>query len=124
MSSNRWLATGNYFTSYKEEQRIFFTSLDRTAMVVFILVLFAWPLFFSVGNKYMLVIDNILVAIIAVMGLNLVTGFAGLISIGHAAFVGIGAYTVASFARVLGDGHIIITHAWPLMIVLAGCMGA
>ncbi len=124
MASNRWLATGNYFTSYKEEQRIFFTSLDRTAMCLFIIVLFAWPLFFSVGNKYMLVIDNILVAIIAVMGLNLVTGFAGLISIGHAAFVGVGAYTVASLARTLGDGHIILTHCWPLVIILSGFMGA
>jgi branched-chain amino acid transport system permease protein len=58
---------------------------------------------------------------VAVIGLNLLTGFAGLISIGHAAFVGIGAYTLASFARVLGDSHIIAdTHAWPLMIVLAG----
>ncbi len=124
MSSNRWLATGNYFTSYKEEQRIFFTSLDKTAMSLFILALFLWPLFMDVGNKYMLVIDNILVAVIAVMGLNLVTGFAGLISIGHAAFVGIGAYTVASFATVLGDTHVLLTHAWPVIILLAGCMGA
>jgi branched-chain amino acid transport system permease protein len=124
MASNRWLATGNYFTSYKEEQRVFFSSLDRTTMCIFILCLFIWPLFIDVGNKYMLVIDNILVAVIAVMGLNLVTGFAGLISIGHAAFVGIGAYTIASFARVLGDSHVLITHAWPLMILLAGCMGA
>lgn len=124
MSSNRWLATGNYFTSYQEEQRIFFTSLDRTAMGLLLLVLFAWPLFIQVDNKYMLVIDNILVAVIAVMGLNLVTGFAGLISIGHAAFVGIGAYTIASFARILGDDHILLTHAWPLLILLAGCMGA
>jgi branched-chain amino acid transport system permease protein len=124
MSSNRWLATGNYFTSYREEQRIFFTSLDRTAMMLLILALFAWPLFLDVGNKYMLIIDNILVAVIAVMGLNLVTGFAGLISIGHAAFVGIGAYTIASFARVLGDNHLLLTHAWPLMILLAGGMGA
>ncbi|WP_163336369.1 branched-chain amino acid ABC transporter permease [Desulfopila sp. IMCC35008] len=124
MSSNRWLATGNYFTSYKEEQRIFLTHLDRSAMIIFLGALFCWPLLFSVGNKYMLVIDNILVAMIAVMGLNLVTGFAGLISIGHAAFVGIGAYTVASFARVLGDSHILVTHCWPLLIVLSGCMGA
>jgi branched-chain amino acid transport system permease protein len=124
MSSNRWLATGNYFTSYQEEQRIFVTSLDRTAMCLFIVGLFLWPLFIDVGNKYMLIIDNILVAVIAVMGLNLVTGFAGLISIGHAAFVGIGAYTIASFARVLGDNHVLLTHAWPLMILLAGCMGA
>ncbi len=124
MSSNRWLATGNYFTSYREEQRIFFTSLDRTAMCLLLLVLFAWPFFFDLDNKYMLVIDNILIAVIAVIGLNLVTGFAGLISIGHAAFVGIGAYTVASCARVLGDSHILLTHAWPLMILLAGLVGA
>lgn len=124
MSSNRWLATGNYYTSYKEEQRIFFTSLDRTAMGLLILFFFVWPLFVHLDNKYMLVIDNILVAIVAVMGLNLVTGFAGLISIGHAAFVGIGAYTIASFGRVLGENHMLLTHAWPLMIVVAGCIGA
>jgi branched-chain amino acid transport system permease protein len=124
MSSNRWLATGNYFTSYKEEQRIFFTSLDRSAMGLFLLCLFIWPQFIELDNKYMLVIDNILVAVIAVMGLNLVTGFAGLISIGHAAFVGIGAYTIASFARVMGENHVFLTHAWPLMILLAGCVGA
>jgi ABC-type branched-subunit amino acid transport system permease subunit len=65
-------------------------------------------------------IDNILIAMVAIIGLNIVTGFAGLISIGHAAFVGIGAYTVASFSRTLGDSHVILTHAWPLMIVLPG----
>lgn len=124
MSSNRWLATGNYFTSYQEEQRIFFTRLDSTAMLLFIFGLFIWPFFIDAGNKYMLIIDNILVAVIAVMGLNLVTGFAGLISIGHAAFVGIGAYTIASFAQVLGDSHFLMTHAWPVMILLAGGMGA
>ncbi|MGW8193075.1 MAG: branched-chain amino acid ABC transporter permease [Desulforhopalus sp.] len=124
MSSNRWLATGNYFTSYKDEQRIFFTSLDRTAMWLLILSLFIWPLFIDAGNKYMLIIDNILIAVIAVMGLNLVTGFAGLISIGHAAFVGIGAYTVASFVRILGEGHVLLTHGWPLMILIGGVSGA
>lgn len=124
MSSNRWLATGNYFTTYKEEQRVFFTHFDRSAMCIFIAALFIWPMFIEVGNKYLLVIDNILIAIIAVIGLNLVTGFAGLISIGHAAFVGVGAYTIASFSRVLGDSHILITHFWPVLILLSGCMGA
>ena len=124
MSRNRWLATGNYFTSYKEEQRIFFTSLDRSAMGLLLLALFLWPLFLHPDNKYMLVIDNILVAVVAVMGLNLVTGFAGLISIGHAAFVGIGAYTIACFSRMLGESHLLLTHAWPLMILIAGGMGA
>ncbi len=124
MAANRWLATGNYFTSYKEEQRLFFTSLDRTIFTVFLFLLFAWPLVFTLSNKYMLVLDNILIAVIAVIGLNLVTGFAGLISIGHAAFVGVGAYTVASFASTMGDSHVFLTHCWPLVILIAGFMGA
>ncbi len=124
MSENRWLATGNFFTSYRAEQRIFFTNLDRLALICFLVALFAWPLFFTLSNKYMLVIDNILVAIVAIYGLNLLTGYAGLISIGHAAFIGVGAYTLASFSRVLGDSHVLLTHAWPLMIILAGGMGA
>ncbi len=124
MSQNQWLATGNFFSSYKEEQHTFFTHLDRSIFTLFLILLFAWPMFFEVGNKYMLVIDNILIAVVAVMGLNLVTGFAGLISIGHAAFVGIGAYTVASICRTLGTSHEIVTHFWPVLIVLAGLMGA
>jgi branched-chain amino acid transport system permease protein len=124
LAQNRWLATGNFFTSYREEQRIFLTHLDRSVFTAFLILLFAWPLLFDLSNKYMLVIDNILIAIIAIIGLNLLTGFAGLISIGHAAFVGVGAYTVASFSRVLGDTHVFITHAWPLLILIAGGVGA
>jgi branched-chain amino acid transport system permease protein len=123
MSANRWLATGNYFTTYQEEQRIFATSLDRLFCACFLAALFSWPFFYEFDSKYMLVIDNILVAVIAILGLNLVTGFAGLISVGHAAFVGVGAYTVACVARAIGDQHVLITHAWPLMILLSGLMG-
>ena len=124
MSESRWLATGNFFTSYKAEQRIFLTHIDRLVFICFLVLLFAWPLMFKVSNKYMLVIDSILIAIVAVYGLNLLTGFAGLISIGHAAFVGVGAYTLATFARLLGGDHILLTHFWPLMIVVAGLVGA
>jgi len=124
MSANRWLATGNFFTTYREEQRIFQTHLDRLVFCVFILALFLWPMIIPLSNKYMLVIDNILIAIVAIIGLNLLVGFAGLISIGHAAFLGIGAYTVASFSRVIGDNHLFLTHWWPVVILISGFMGA
>jgi branched-chain amino acid transport system permease protein len=124
MSENRWLSTGNFFTSYKDEQRIFLTHFDRLFFVCFLVLLFVWPLMFDLSNKYMLVIDSILIAIVAVYGLNLLTGFAGLISIGHAAFVGVGAYTLASFARILGSNHVLLTHYWPLMILVTGAVGA
>jgi len=124
MAENRWLATGNFFTSYRAEQRIFLTHIDRLIFVCFLVLLFAWPLVFEVSNKYMLVIDSILIAIVAVYGLNLLTGFGGLISIGHAAFMGVGAYTLATFSRILGSDHVLLTHFWPLMILLAGGVGA
>lgn len=124
MAENRWLATGNFYTSHRQEQKVFTTNLDRSIFAFFLTALFIWPLFFPLSNKYMLVVDNTLVAMVAVLGLNLLTGFAGLISIGHAAFVGVGAYTVASIATVMGDSHFLITHAWPLLILLSGGMGA
>ena len=124
MAENRWLATGNFFTSYTDEQRIFLTNIDRLIFVSFLVLLFVWPLLFKVSNKYMLVIDSILISIVAVYGLNLLTGFAGLISIGHAAFVGVGAYTLATFSRILGSDHVLLTHCWPLMIILAGGVSA
>ena len=124
MSANRWLATGNFYSSYRQEQRIFITHLDRSIFTLFLVLLFAWPILFELSNKYMLVIDNTLIAIVAIMGLNLVTGFAGLISIGHAAFVGVGAYTLASVATLLGENHFLLTHCWPLMLFLCGGVGA
>jgi branched-chain amino acid transport system permease protein len=124
MSEHRWFATGNFFTSYTDEQRIFRTHLDRLIFTCFLASLFVWPLFFELSNKYLLVIDSILIAIVAVYGLNLLTGFAGLISIGHAAFVGVGAYTLASFSRIWGYDHVLLTHWWPLMILVAGGVGA
>ncbi len=124
MSANRFFATGNFFTDYRQEQRIFRTHLDRALFMVFLAGLFAWPLLFDASNRTMLVVNNILIAIVAVYGLNLVTGFAGLISIGHAAFVGVGAYTVAGLARAIGESHPIIVHGWPLMVLVSGAVGA
>ena len=124
MSTNRWFATGNFYTTYREEQRIFRTHVDRLFFILFLAGLFVWPFFIDASNRNMLVINNILIAVVAVYGLNLVTGFAGLISIGHAAFVGIGAYTLAGTARTIGDSHVLITHCWPLMILISGFVGA
>ena len=51
MSQNRWLATGNFFTSYRQEQRIFQTHWDRVIFIAFLVLLFVWPLFFKMSNK-------------------------------------------------------------------------
>ena len=62
---------------------------------IFLAVIGCIPLIFG-GNRYhMYVATLICVYIITIMGLNLTVGYTGQISLGHAAFMGLGAYTVA-----------------------------
>lgn len=60
-----------------------------------------------VTNIYILSIFNLLLIYsILCMGLNLILGFTGLLSLGHAAFYGIGAYTTAILMTRYGFGFV------------------
>jgi branched-chain amino acid transport system permease protein len=62
-------------------------------MLAFTLALFTLPLW---GSDYVLAMACIVgIHVIATLGLNLTTGNAGLISLSHGAFLGVGCYTVA-----------------------------
>ena len=69
-------------------------------LVVVIAVALLWPLlrpvFPDVVSDYRLfLVSTMIIAAIAVLGLNLLTGFNGQISLGHGAFYAVGAYTAA-----------------------------
>ena len=49
-----------------------------------------------VSNYRLFLVSTMIIAAIAVLGLNLLTGFNGQISLGHGAFYAVGAYTAAS----------------------------
>jgi branched-chain amino acid transport system permease protein len=73
----------------------------RYAMLALLAVLYvAVPLVASPYQMY--VLDILLVACVAAVGLNLLTGSTGLISIGHGGFVGVGAFTSALLVSKLG----------------------
>lgn len=87
------------------------TSPARGLMrLVPLLVLAAVAMIPLMGNGYVTYMAClILINIIATIGLNITVGYAGLLSIGHAAFVGMGAY-VCALATMAGI---------PLLIALA-----
>ena len=58
---------------------------------------------------------RVLVFALAASSLNLILGFGGMVSFGHAAFLGIGAYSVAILMQ---NGIATAWVAWPLAIVL------
>jgi branched-chain amino acid transport system permease protein len=68
--------------------------------VLLVLILVALPL---VAPRYWIYFAGLLgINIIATHGLNIMMGYTGLLSLGHAAFVGVGAYTVALLQMHLG----------------------
>lgn len=75
---------------YYEDVRLF---SSRTVVFWFILLILALALFpLVVKNYYIYLANYIAINIIIVLGLNLLVGFTGQISLGHAGFVAIGAY--------------------------------
>src|SRR5919197_564158 len=87
---------GDFRTSYAEDMAVFETPLARWLLWIFLAALGAVPLF---ATTYWLdVLNRIGIAVIAAMGLNILTGFTGQISLGNAAFLAVGAYTTAALA--------------------------
>jgi branched-chain amino acid transport system permease protein len=61
---------------------------------------------------------------VAMLGLNLLTGFNGQISLGHGAFMGIGAYTVAILVRDQGMSYpVAMVLAFVICFVFGGLLG-
>jgi hypothetical protein len=89
---NRYLAS-NAVSTYEEDERIFRTRFKRAAFAVFLVLSAASPLFADEGDFFIL--NLALVNLISALGLNILVGFTGLLSLGHAAFVGVGAYCSA-----------------------------
>jgi len=65
---------------------------------------------------YIGVVRRILIFAIAATSLNFILGYGGMVSLGHAAFFGIGAYTVGALAA---EGIASAWIAWPLAIAAA-----
>ncbi|MGO0121989.1 branched-chain amino acid ABC transporter permease [Desulfothermobacter acidiphilus] len=91
---------GLFFTSY-ERERAFLVSLPaklKVLGVLALLLLLPW----LVGPYPVRIASQVAIMVLGAVGLNLLTGFAGQISVGHAAFMGVGAYTVGALTTKLG----------------------
>jgi len=91
---------GTFQESYAQDMAIFRTRLNWGMLFAFLILLFTCPLFFS--DRILTIMTMIGIAIISVLGLNILTGYCGQISIGHVGFMAVGAYTSAILAAKLG----------------------
>jgi branched-chain amino acid transport system permease protein len=114
------------FASYAQELRLFNTRPKRVWVRLIVLGALLVP--FAVTDEWLRLLAVGYVAAIGAIGLNLVTGYAGQVTLGHAFFIGVGAYTAAVISgdpngRTLGLG-ITFLPIWLLAAgVVAGLCG-
>jgi len=109
---------GQFKTSYAKDQAIFPIFQDRALVTVAILIAFIVPPLML--SEYMLqaVLILFVVNAMAAMGLNILTGYCGQISLGTAGFMGCGAFAAYKLATAFPEMNIIV------VILLSGFAAA
>lgn len=99
--------------------KVLFGKPTSTTTTLLLVVFAAMPIVApAVGEAfYVDVFARIMIWSIAAVGLNLILGYGGMVSFGHAAYIGIGGYTVAIFGfHEINNGFI----QWPVALAVSG----
>jgi branched-chain amino acid transport system permease protein len=109
---------GQFKTSYAADQQMLPIRQDRLFMLA--LAVFAFAVVPFIASDYLLraILVPFLILALAALGLNLLTGYCGQVSLGHGAFMAVGAYAAYNIAvRVPGLSFLVV-------LVLAGLAAA
>jgi branched-chain amino acid transport system permease protein len=101
------LPCGTFSQDYAQDMAIIRTKWQWVTLSTLLILLFVSPLFLS--DRILTIMTIIGITIISVQGLNILTGYCGQISIGHAGFMAVGAYT---------SGILTARLDWPFWIAL------
>ena len=118
--STTWLPCGTYHQNYVQDHAWWQTKFIKAKMILLLFILFIIiPL---VADSYVLSILNLVgYTILGAIGVQLLIGFCGQITLGHAAFIAVGAYTSTllilefPWPKILMDWGL----AYPISILIA-----
>jgi len=118
--STTWLPCSVYHQNYGQDHAWFQTKFIKGKMLLLFLILFiGLPL---VSDSYMLSVWNIVgFTILGALGVQLLIGFCGQLTLGHAAFIAVGAYTSALLILEFPWPQFLIDWgiAYPISIIIA-----
>src|ERR1700731_5151817 len=118
MATTSLIPAGDFRTSYAADTTIFPTTTSRNmAIAGVVLICFAPPVLSAYWLSSLIQIG---IFAIAALGLNILVGFTGQISIGHAAFFLLGAFTSAYISN---NAPIPVFFAIPLAGVVTALVG-
>jgi branched-chain amino acid transport system permease protein len=103
-------------TTYEADMALYPLPIARWTVAVVAVVFFAViPL--ALHQYYLSIANLVWISVIGALGLNILVGYTGQVSIGHGAFMSVGAYTAANLAIRLGS-------PWPVNLLAGGLMAA
>jgi branched-chain amino acid transport system permease protein len=103
-------------TSYEADMAFYPLPIARwTVGIIAVLFFVVIPL--SLHEYYLSIANLVWIAVIGAIGLNILVGYTGQVSIGHGAFMSVGAYTAANLATRLDS-------PWPVNLLAGGLMAA
>ena len=111
--------TGQFKTTYATDQQVFPIRQDRIGVALLAAIAFVGvPL---VANQYWLsaILTPFLILALATLGLNILTGYAGQLSLGTAAFMAVGAFMAYNFELRVPGLPILVSFA-----LAGGCAAA
>jgi branched-chain amino acid transport system permease protein len=113
--------SGVFKTSYAADMALYPLPIAKWAVAAFAgLFIVVAPL--ALGEYYLSILNLILIAVVGALGLNILVGYTGQISIGHGAFMSVGAYTAANLVIHLHAPFWITIPAGGLMAAAIGAV--
>jgi branched-chain amino acid transport system permease protein len=112
---------GVFKTTYAADMALYPLPIARWAVGA-IAVLFIAVIPLILHEYYLSIFNLVFIAIVGALGLNILVGYTGQISVGHAAFMSVGAYTAANLAVKLDLPFWITLPAGGLMAALIGAL--
>ncbi len=109
---------GTFHETYSEDMAVFRTKAHWIFLFILLILLLISPTIFN--DRLITVMTLIGIGIISVHGLNILTGYCGQISIGHAGFMAVGAYTSAILCAKFGLSFWITLPAAALVTGIVG----
>src|SRR5712692_2268203 len=113
--------SGVFKTDYGADMALYPLPIAKWAVAAMaVLFIVVAPL--TLGEYLISILNLILIAAVGAMGLNILVGYTGQVSIGHAAFMSVGAYTAANLIVRVGAPFWVAIPAGGLMAALVGAV--
>jgi branched-chain amino acid transport system permease protein len=112
------MRVGTAKQSYAATEALLDTHVQRLWLALLLAALAAFP--FVADGYWLFMACLVAINVASATGLNILTGFTGLVSLGQAAFMGVGAYTVAVLEIRLGTPFLLNLIAAGLVTALVG----